>query len=1523
MTSLVSASVVTTGQIQTLDSVRAHALPSDALIFASGTKVQPANQNPGAFSLVESANALTLTTTGSVPVVTQSPFADLYKEGSLYFGGVAGNYVSATATGLSGTQWNTTGMTIEAWVNYPTFVGAGLVASGTITFPYLLGSYVATSATAYWGFGANTLGYVTFAYYSAGANGINASVPLSTNTWNHIAFSCVPGGATANIYVNGVSVASTSISGTPTVVSSTPLTLGQLNNGAVTAYVADIRITTGAALYTGSSFTVPAAPLSPAATGVAQALIRAGQNSPTTQNGALTFDRGLKQYMEMGPMTWNWATRGFTAVFKYTWNGVAAPYDRILSLTTTNISGSMYGLVITRANLTNALGIYYYTGGGPTLNLLNTTTIINTGTTYVITFVYNPSIASGTGTFWVNGVPNATATGLSSTITADLLCPYGRIGANQIGTEATSASMNTFAVYNRPLSNVEIYNSYLALSAAPQQALNTTVEFGDVNGTPALSIAGDGRVAMTNIGQTSNVLPWPPAAMTGYDTVINGGVYKARASSEFSGTLAWYAFDKANGTPWASLNGTYSTTTPFGYLGSVTTTDTQGTVYPGEWIQIQLPNQILLSSYYFQVNAASQFPAKFVMLGSRDGTNWTLVDSRTYLGATSATFTLSTVPSQSFSYFRTVVNQISATSGAQLAAVAEWILYGTADTAQTLTVAQPMTLSYGAQTASLTGISGDKYVPQDFSSSGLNIPAYVVSNTATVANTVSYSSFGPFAGEGSVYFPGGTGAYVNFPSSAVTLWPGGATSLTDGTVEAWVYLTQYNSTYSILFVRTPSVAASQPDWYFAVNSSGNLVMYFVNTGLTTYSATGGIVPLNTWTHVAGSVKSSVISVFVNGAATTGQTFSGTMIGSAADPLLISAFNASAVQTIKGGYVASARIVSGQALYTSAFTPPTGPLQPIQGTTQAGLPYGTVLLLRNAPAPGRILTQKFGGANSVGVNGAPLTVPFPPAAMTSYATTLNTGYGQGTYVASASSELDATGTYASWRAFDKVTGSGYWFTSSAVYSTNAPYGYTGTVTTVDVNGNSYAGEWIQVQNPSSIVLSSYSILQVAALVNYNSPSRFWLLGSRDGINWSLVDSRTGATWVAGAYSTFTTAASQAFTHFRLVINQVTGYNISFTVGCGITEWTLNGTIEGPNVSADGRLGVGVSNPVQALEVAGTAVVAGTVSAGNPLMFRNRIINGDMRINQRGTTSFSGLSTTAYCFDRFLTYIAGTGGGTRTINQVTDVPFGGPFFYSANVIYTAQTTGVVETFLRQGIELFNCTDLTKTPITVSFWYKSNRIGTHGARLVSNSLAISNMSDSAQGFNVNNGNTWEYKVLTFGNSANSSLITSASLNQLGINLDIGPMVAGQSSITINNNDYFTLTGVQLEKGTVATPFEFRPYATELALCQRYYELVSFAAASGATTTGTTLALILPYTVQKRNTSSQSIALVANLIVTRPNVLNYTITPANASISAQSYSLSGASFVLTDSTQTFNFTGQVFGWISANSPFAISCEL
>ena len=1409
MSSFISAAPVASGQVQSLDSLRGHSLPSDAMIVASATQVNPTNQNTGSYALVESANSLTLTTTGSVPVVTQSPFADLYKEGSIYFNGTVGNYVSATATGLNGTQWNTTGMTVEAWVNYPTFTGAGAV-SGSVSQPYLVGQFQPAGATNYWGFGSNTLGYVTFFYWNGASQNITSSVPLSTNTWNHIAFSCLPGGATANVYVNGTQVATTSISGTPVVSSSIPLTLGQFNSFSpnLNCYVADVRITTGAALYTGSSFTVPSAPLSTASTGVTQALIRAGSNAPYVSNGALTFDRGLKQYMNFGPQTFNMYTRGFTCVFKFQFNGAVPSYgyDRIFNAATS--SSQTNAIQIIRDNTNAGIAFNFFLNGSQSFYLATPSTITQ-NQSYVATVMYNPSVVSGTASIWINGVQVASSTGLNSSIgsTDPTIMLYNTIGAGPgLGQGAPlNGSINVMAVYNRTLSNVEIYNSYLALNTVPATPQQKTLEVGDINGVPALSVAGDGKVSVQSIGLSSNVLPWPPAAMTGYDTVINGGVYKARASYEFSSSyLAWYGFDKSTANRWAGQTGQYNNLLPYNYLGTVTTTDVNGTIYKGDWIQIQLASSILLSNYQIYYDNTTSQPAIFWVLGSRDGVNWVLVDSRNQAQPGSSgyiTFTLASVPSQSFSYWRIVVGSCTNSNGT--VNFVEWTLYGTADTSPALTIAPATTFNTSVATPSLTGIAGSAFVPQDFSSSGLNIPAYVVSNTATTANTVQYSSMGPFAGEGSLYFgypPTTTlnqcGAYVNLgPTTPPNFTPVG----TPFTIEGWIYVqgtSGDNIYYTLMDHGSPnSGAGSSYDMTsFVLNGSFYLTLISLspnNVGL------AGVV-YNAWNHVSGSWNgTNTLYCSVNGTVAS-QAVTGTPAFNSAYSFLVGAQGGAYNMR---GYVAGVRVTRGAALYTSSFTPPTGPLQPIQGTTQAGLPYGTVLLLRNAPAPGRIQTTKFSGANSVGLGGAPQVLSFPPAAMTGYATTLNAGYGQGTYVASASTEVNNL--YLAWYAFDQIVGN--WWTSAIQYNGSAPYNYTGSVTTVDVNGNSYAGEWIQIQLPSAIVPVSYTITQASGGVNQQySPTKFWILGSRDGANWSLVDSRTGATapWAA-ASPTFTVTSSQAFTYFRLVSNILLGAGTAVS----ISQIIFNGSIESVNVTADGRVGLGVVNPTRALEVAGDVVCGGTLSAGNPLMFRNALYNGDFRIAQRGT-SFGPNPSGSYTLDRW--HIES--GAGLTVSQIQS----GLANFSNAIQLQTSTTTIQNIYLIQPIETREVIKFQGQPVTISFWYRvpTSFTGLWAAWAWSSTGVDTKITNVSSGTGLGNAVLTNTTAWTY---ASFTTFVPTTVNTLEVMF-----------LTFNNvvnGAQIQITGVQLEKGSVATPFEVRPYATELALCQRYYHRVGTA--------------------------------------------------------------------------------------------------
>jgi hypothetical protein len=1393
MTSLVSASQVVTGQVQSLDSVRAHALPSDALIFASATKVQPANQNLGSYAINDQVSGSTPTINGSVPAVTLSPFADLYKEGSVFIDGVAADYISTSLTGYTMSQ----GISMEMFVNYVNFTNStytiGFMAPSAATYNFTLGVNGSAAPIVTWTGGT-----------------LVSSVTVSANTWNHLA--CSWDGTTLRLYVNGALGNSTTSFTPPTLAQN--FLVGRANSLTCTAYVTDVRIVTNPAVYVASTLTVPAAPLSPAAAGTTNFLLRVGSNSPTVQNGALTFDRGLKQYQNFGPMTFNIVTQGFTAVWRGTLTGVIKGFDPIF------VAGPIFTngwIALLRSGSTSTFYLAFAPSNAGTQAGASGTFTLNQNTAYVITARYSPS--TQLVEIWVNGVnqPAATAT----ITTASLVGDRTTNGAYLFTTGTTdfnSASMNTLAVYNRALSNVEILNAYSALTTS---TVNAPIEIGDVNGTPALSIAGDGRVNITKMGQTSNVLPWPPAAMTGYVTSINGQNYVASASTDngYGTSPAWYAFDKnSTGTAWIS-SASYGSTAPYAST-AYTTTDVNGTAYLGEWLQIQQPSAVTLSSYSITPggNAASgQAPAKWALLGSRDGTNWTLVDSRagitTWAATTAQTFSVSA--SQAWTYFRCVVTQANGyVNSTSVMVFAELTLYGTADTAQTLTIAQPVTLSYGAQTASLTGISGDKYVPQDFSSSGLNVPAYVVSNTATVANTVQYSSFGPFAGEGSFQFNGGAIARVAFPPGTSANFNVSSTSVC--TFEFWAYPFGPKSTF---ISHTPS--SGNYDWGMFMETDKRLGWYSIGGAGIVYSTNA--MNINAWNHCSFSFTGGgTVYIGLNGTVNSGS-------------MGAPGFTTTALMTIGNdnfsptqGYIASARIVSGLALYTTSFTPPTGPLQPIQGTTQAGLPYGTVLLLRNAPAPGRVLTSKFGGANSGGV------LSFPPAAMTSYATVLNSGYGQGTYVASASSEYSPGGaTYPNaWYAFDK-SASTSWVAANGGYNTSSPYNYTGSVRTVDVNGTSYSGDWLQIQMPSSIILSTYSIKDSGDA--QKGPGAWSILGSRDGAIWFLVDQRSGV-----AYSTsllnFSVTSAQAFTYYRMVITNATGTG-TFPE---LIEWTLNGTIEGPNVTADGRLGVGVSNPVQALEVAGSAVVAGTLSAGNPLMFRNALYNGDMRIAQRGT-SFVGTAGYGYTLDRWYGTYYGAATAYYTISQIQS---GLPNF--SNALQLQQTsTNNMNAWLSQSLETRDVVRFQGQPVTVSFWYRIPVSFTQPwvAYLVWNSSVDAKISDSGISFTI---------------AGSLSLTNTTAWTYASFQAFVPPTAQSMAVqfVTVSgaiNGAQFQVTGVQLEKGTVATPYEIRPYATELALCQRYYFRTADAASSTAvmvggveTATLAAVAMVLPVTMR-----------------------------------------------------------------------------
>jgi hypothetical protein len=235
------------------------------------------------------------------------------------------------------------------------------------------------------------------------------------------------------------------------------------------------------------------------------------------------------------------------------------------------------------------------------------------------------------------------------------------------------------------------------------------------------------------------------------------------------------------------------------------------------------------------------------------------------------------------------------------------------------------------------------------------------------------------------------------------------------------------------------------------------------------------------------------------------------------------------------------------------------------------------------------------------------------------------------------------------------------------------------------------------------------------------------------------------------------------------------------------------------------------------------------------FRNRIINGAMVIAQRGTSAVTLGGSSSWPVDRMLCFGRASGTGI-TGQQSTVAPAG----YTNSLLYTV-TTGATPVGgdypqIGQVFEGFNVADLgygtaNAQTITISFWVRSSVTGTYGFCVQNGAL---NRSYVAQ-YTVSAANTWEYKTITVSGDTSGTWATN---NTAGLRVvwDMGfgfgatatPnvwqagqafSVSGNVKLAATTGATFYITGVQVEAGSVATPFERRDYGTELARCQRYY--------------------------------------------------------------------------------------------------------
>lgn len=187
-----------------------------------------------------SSNALTVTANGNAQISTaQSKFGGA---SALFDGSGDSVHISSPPSAL--VNWASGNFTIEYWIRASAFTQAGNQNSSVV-----VGNMSATTNVNYWSFGPISNGTVRFFYYNGAEVMLTTATALSINTWYHLAF--VKNGTGLAIYIDGVSSATGTVSGTPQSSTTTNFCIGQFANTSFNGYIDELRVTTTARYTSG------------------------------------------------------------------------------------------------------------------------------------------------------------------------------------------------------------------------------------------------------------------------------------------------------------------------------------------------------------------------------------------------------------------------------------------------------------------------------------------------------------------------------------------------------------------------------------------------------------------------------------------------------------------------------------------------------------------------------------------------------------------------------------------------------------------------------------------------------------------------------------------------------------------------------------------------------------------------------------------------------------------------------------------------------------------------------------------------------------------------------------------------------------------------------------------------------------------------------------------------------------------------------------------------------------------------
>lgn len=621
----------------------------------------------------------------------------------------------------------------------------------------------------------------------------------------------------------------------------------------------------------------------------------------------------------------------------------------------------------------------------------------------------------------------------------------------------------------------------------------------------------------------------------------------------------------------------------------------------------------------------------------------------------------------------------------------------------------------------------------------------------------------------SVYFDG-TGDYLTAPDNAAFAFGTG-----DFTIEAWVYPT--GARHQVIY--TYAAAAGGLEVYFALLSTN-----FVNgslrnaSGTVTLIASNAAVSLNTWTHLAFTRQSGTLYLYVNGVrqSQTSNASGQNMTGGATPT--IGALRPSTTANFLG-YISNLRIVKGTAVYTSNFTPSTIPLTAIANTS---------LLACAGPL---ISTDKSSNNFTISVTGNAQLTQSPPFSGVNLAASAGRETGYSNY-------FDGSGDYLQ-------------------LADNAAFQF-GT-------GNFTIEAWVNLSSTASNQrIFSYQPVAggdpVAVLSYYTGGFAFFM--------------RTATTPIQVIYSN-ALAVTNRWYHVAAVRQSGTMYLYIDGVRQSQTASSSH------NIPSGGIPVIGALPGVSPYEYFNGYISNLRIVKGTALYTANFTPSTTPLVPVSGTSLLTCASSTfADKSSNNFTVTPAGNAVVSAINPFTQAGFGRSLRWAVSTPGAPISTN--QALIQQRIEGSNIYDFSwGTPgartATLSFWVNSPIAGTYCAAIQNSALNRSYVAE----YTVSAANTWERKTVVipgptsgdwstdnseglrvcFDMGSGTNYNTTAGAWQVGnFTRTSGALsFSAQALVSSSLSNNFYVTGVQLELGSVATPYEMIPYGKQLESCQRYF--------------------------------------------------------------------------------------------------------